>query len=206
VPDEATVHAIVPLALLEAIRNLDTPLDDGLAELASETVSRRLGMSSTVSAQIGRYREAAAKGAGVSLEEATQVFRLAGRRADANLVFADAGRRAARLAGRQSAKRAIGRLLPRSIRRALGQRAAVDLSTRVFDLPVVREGAGVGLRLTSSLATTAGYAGSGCYFYSALLGELLRVTSEFEGAMIHDQCLAKGDGACIWRAAEAEAW
>jgi hypothetical protein len=120
VPDEATVHAIVPLALLEAIRNLDTPLDDGLAELASETVSRRLGMSSTVSAQIGRYREAAAKGAGVSLEEATQVFRLAGRRADANLVFADAGRRAARLAGRQSAQRAIGRLLPRSIRRALG--------------------------------------------------------------------------------------
>ena len=35
VMNHAPIHAIVPLALLEAIRNLDTPLDDGLADHAT---------------------------------------------------------------------------------------------------------------------------------------------------------------------------
>ena len=33
-PDTPSVHAIIPLSLLEAIRNLDTPVEDGLEELA----------------------------------------------------------------------------------------------------------------------------------------------------------------------------
>ena len=39
------VHAIIPLSLLEALRNLDTPVEDGLEELAGEIVSKRLGLS-----------------------------------------------------------------------------------------------------------------------------------------------------------------
>ena len=31
---EPTVPALIPLSLLEALRNLDTPLEDGLAELS----------------------------------------------------------------------------------------------------------------------------------------------------------------------------
>jgi hypothetical protein len=200
------VHAIIPLALLEAVRNLDTPLDDGLAEFDTETVARRLGMSSTVAAQIERYREAARRDGRVPADEAVQVFRLVGRRPDATLVYSDAGRRAARLAvGRNRASR-LARLQPRSVRRGLGERRAVRVAGRLFGLEVGRGGEGLGLRLTESLATSAGFAGPGCYFYSALLGELLRVTSGFEGAMVHDRCLARGDGACSWRAAEADGW
>ena len=74
-PDD-TVHAIIPLCLLEAMRNLDTPIDDGLAELAQEMVSKRLGLSSTVALQIERYREAAEKDGSIALDEAVSVFRL----------------------------------------------------------------------------------------------------------------------------------
>ena len=103
-PTPATVPALIPLSLLEAIRNLDTPVEDGLDELAEEIVVRRLGLSPTVAAQIQRYRQAAEKDAGVDLDEAVSVLRLVGRRADAPLAFADAGRRAARYATRVHAR------------------------------------------------------------------------------------------------------
>src|SRR6188474_208617 len=93
---DTTVPAIIPLSLLEAIRNLDTPVEDGLEELAGEMVAKRLGLSPTVSAQIARYEEIARKDGQVSDDEALSVFRLVDRRPDAALVFADAGRRAAR--------------------------------------------------------------------------------------------------------------
>src|SRR5437867_6310042 len=44
----AVVHSIVPLAVLEAVRNLDTPVEDGLSEFAEELLSKRLGLSATV--------------------------------------------------------------------------------------------------------------------------------------------------------------
>src|SRR5437867_3156021 len=71
-----------------------------LDELAEEIVVRRLGLSPTVAAQIQRYRQAAERGGAVELDETVSVLRLIGRRVDAHLVFADAGRRAARYAAR----------------------------------------------------------------------------------------------------------
>ena len=62
VPTPAAVPALIPLSLLEAIRNLDTPVEDGLDELAEEIVVRRLGLSPTVAAQIQRYRQTAEQG------------------------------------------------------------------------------------------------------------------------------------------------
>src|SRR6185437_6705762 len=112
--NKPTVPALIPLSLLEAIRNLDTPVEDGLEELAEEIVVRRLGLSPTVAAQIQRYRQAADKGGSVELEETISVLRLIGRRSDAPLVFADAGRRAARYAARNRARssRTLARVSP----------------------------------------------------------------------------------------------
>ena len=56
-PKRSGVPAFIPLSLLEALRNLDTPQDDGLAEIADEVVSKRFGLSNTVAAQIERYQE-----------------------------------------------------------------------------------------------------------------------------------------------------
>jgi len=202
-----TVNAIVPLALLEAIRNLDTPLDDGLpAELAAEAFSKRLGLSSTVASQIERYREMAEKRTRVPDEEAVQVFRLVGRRPDATLVYADAGRRAARLAARQNGGEPpfFARVLPRSMRRRIGERRAGRALRRTFGIDLAHADDGLSLRLEESLATRSGFEGNGCYFYAALGAELLRVASGFEGSMVHDRCRVRGDEACRWKAADAD--
>ena len=75
-----SVPTIIPMSLLEALRNLDTPVEDGLEELAGEIVAKRLGLSSTVAAQIARYQDQVRRGEPVSVDEAVSVFRLAGRR------------------------------------------------------------------------------------------------------------------------------
>jgi hypothetical protein len=202
------VNAIIPLSLLEAMRNLDTPIDDGLAELASEMVSKRLGLSATVASQIERYRQAIDRGGEVSLDEAVSVFRLVNRRPDAQLVFADAGRRAARYSARNASGfyRALLRASPRPIRRRLGVRAAAKLASEVLFASVKPSGVLADVELRDSLATRAGAEGLGCYFYGAAFAELLRVLSGFEGAMMHERCRSKGDSACTWRAATVEGY
>jgi hypothetical protein len=46
--------------------------------------------------------------------------------------------------------------------------------------------------------------GSACDFYGAASGELLRRLTGFEGAMLHERCRSRGDGACVWQSATAE--
>ncbi|HEU4681818.1 MAG TPA: hypothetical protein VFS51_08735, partial [Gemmatimonadales bacterium] len=69
-----TVPALIPLSLLEAIRNLDTPVEDGLEELADEIAVRRLGLSPTVAAQIQRYRQTAERRGAVDQDEIISVL------------------------------------------------------------------------------------------------------------------------------------
>jgi hypothetical protein len=201
----ATVHSLIPQSLLEAIRNLDTPLDDGLNELAGETVSKRLGLSTTVAQQIERYREDGEHNVPVSGDEAISVFRLVGRRPDATLVYADAGRRAARYAARSSGmgtKVLLG-VTPGPLRRRFGARSAAHVARRFLGMELDLTSGAPQVRMQESLATLAGFPGTGCYFYSAVIAELLRVATGFEGAMVHERCLAKGHDYCFWRAAEA---
>ena len=201
-----TVPALIPLSLLEAIRNLDTPVEDGLDELAEEMVVRRLGLSPTVAAQIQRYRQAAERDAGVDLEEALSVLRLVGRRADAPLAFADAGRRAARYATRVHARPAwtLSRVSVGGLPRRIAHRSAAQLARRAFggELRPVPEG--VEVRMAEPLSVRALPDGTACDFYGAAYGELLRRLTGFEGAMLHESCRARGAEACLWRSAAAE--
>ena len=200
-----TIHSLVPQSLLEALRNLDTPLDDGLNELAGETISKRLGLSTTVAQQIERYRESAERNGVVSAEEAISVFRLVGRRPDATLVYSDAGRRAARYAARAAGigtKVLLG-VTPGRLKRRFGIRSAAKVAKRFLGLELTLRAGVPCVRLTESLATGAGFPGPGCFFYSAVVAELLRVASGFEGAMVHERCRALGSDDCYWRASEA---
>src|SRR6266571_2777901 len=89
----AVVHSIVPLAVLEAVRNLDTPVEDGLSEFAEELLSKRLGLSATVAMQLREYEGMVRRDAPADSSHVEALLRLVGRRPDADLVFADAGRR-----------------------------------------------------------------------------------------------------------------
>jgi hypothetical protein len=203
-----TVPALIPLSLLEAIRNLDTPVEDGLDELAEEIVVRRLGLSPTVAAQIQRYRQAAERRSTVELGETVSVLRLVGRRGDANLVFADAGRRAARYAARMRGRtaRTLAKVSPRSIARRLALRSAARLARTVFGGELKARPQEVEVRMDAPLSIVALPTGEACVFYGSVYRELLRDLTGFEGALIHERCRARGEDACLWRTALAEVY
>jgi hypothetical protein len=197
-----SVPTIIPMSLLEALRNLDTPVEDGLEELAGEIVSKRLGLSATVAAQIARYHDRVRRGEPVPVDEAVSVFRLAGRRPDAQLVFADAGRRAARYAARSAPmlSRAGVKLMPGGLGRSIGAGAAARAAKRVLGIDLAADEHGATAETTKPLSIVALNDGTACTFYGSALGELLRILTGFEGAMVHERCRARGDTACRWRA------
>ena len=193
------VHSILPLVVLEAVRNLDTPVEDGLAEFADELLVKRLGLSSTVAMQLAQYEALVRRDARVDPAHVEALLRLVGRRPDADLVFADAGRRAARRAVRRLfvVSRLAARLAPNALGYAVARRAARavlggDLR-REQQVPVARVG--------DTLAVSATPDGSACGVYGAAFAELLRLLVGFEGAMLHTACRATGAAHCEWRAA-----
>jgi hypothetical protein len=200
-------HSILPLAVLEAMRNLDSPTDEEAAEYVDELLKKRLGLSDTVAAQIARYDLGVKRGRPVSEGEFEQILRLAGRRPDAALVFADAGRRAARraLARLPMLTRWGARYLPRFARRAVGFRGARRCVREVFAGSLVREDGATLARVAHRLPVRATADGAACGFYAAALAELLRQLTSFDGAVAHSRCCARGDERCEWRTSDAPA-
>ena len=203
-----SVAALIPLSLLEALRNLDTPVEDGMDELAEEIVVRRLGLSPTVAAQIQRYRQSAERGGTVDTEEVLSVLRLVGRRPDSALVFADAGRRAARYTakGRGRPSRTLARLSPKSVARRLALRSVARLARSIFDGELSQRDRVVEVGMQSPLSIVAAPGGEACLFYGSAYLELLRGLTGFEGALVHESCLGRGGTACRWRTAVAEVY
>ena len=203
-----TAAALIPLSLLEAIRNLDTPVEDGMDELADEIAVRRLGLSPTVAAQIQRYRQAAERRAGVDLEEVVSVFRLVGRRTDAGLVFADAGRRAARYAARGMGRpsRTLARVSPGGMAYRLAMRGVARLARNVFGGEMQGRSMPLEITMPEPLSIAALPAGEACPFYGSAYLELLRCLTGFEDALLHQRCRSRGDDVCLWRTAVAEVY
>jgi len=185
------VHSIVPLAVLEAVKNLDTPVEDGLSEFAEELLVKRLGLSPTVQMQLAEFEQLVRKDARVEPSHVEALLRLVGRRPDADLVFADAGRRAARRAVKRMS--ALFRLFGHAgARRAARAVLGADLGFEQR-LPVAR--------VSDPIAIQATPDGAACGFYGAGLVELLRLLVGYEGAMVHVDCRARGSSRCEWRAA-----
>jgi hypothetical protein len=184
------VHSIVPLAVLEAVKNLDTPVEDGLTEFAEELLVKRLGLSTTVQMQVTEFEQLVRKDARVDASHVEALLRLVGRRPDADLVFADAGRRAAR----KAVKRMFG--FVRLFRRVAARRAA----RAVLGAELAWEQRLPVARVSDPIAIQATPDGAACGFYGAGLVELLRLLVGYEGAMVHVACRARGGAGCEWRA------
>jgi hypothetical protein len=196
---QATIHPVVPLAVLETLRSQDVPQPDGLDEFHVELSTKRLGMSRTIERQIERYRHLMDGGVRVAPDEVVALFRLAARRPDADLLFADAGRRAGLMAVHR-AGRAPG-AASGGLRRRLGRRTARRVLRRTFGLNLV--GASEGFVVEGGTPFTADVApdGSACQFLGAAVAAVLRAYTGFEGAVAHDRCHASGADSCRWEAA-----
>ncbi len=148
----ATVDSLLPLSLLEAVRNVDTPSDQFDAEYVDELRNKRLGLSDTIYAQIKRHTEAARKGHRTSHEEAIALAKLIGRRPDAEAVFRAAGRYMARQSYRTISPitRQMMRLLPTA------DGAPTRVSAREEDLEPVPRGQRAARRQLSTRSTSRG--------------------------------------------------
>ena len=176
-------------------------------ELADEIAVRRLGLSPTVAAQIQRYRQAAERKAGVDLDEVVSVFRLVGRRSDAALVFADAGRRAARYAARGVGRaRTLARVSPGGMAYRLAMRGVARLARTVFGAEMQGRSMPLEFTMQNPLSITALPAGEACTFYGSVYLELLRCLTGYEDALLHERCRSRGDKVCVWRTAVAEVY
>jgi len=198
-PTEA--HSILPLAILQAMRHLDSPRDEEAAEYVDELLKKRLGLSDTVAAQIARYELVALRDQAVTADELEQILRLVGRRTDATLVFADGGRRAARRAMTRLARptRWAARRLPRFLRRLVGYRAARRCAADVFAASLSRIGRGTAFVIAHPPSVRATPDGAACAFYAAAFAELLRELVDFDGGVLHPTCCSRGEAQCEWR-------
>ena len=198
----ATVDALLPLSLLEAVRNVDTPSDQFDAEYVDELRNKRLGLSDTIYVQIKRHSEAARRGHRIGQDEAIALARLIGRRPDAEEVFRAAGR----YMGRQSYKtispvsRKMMRLLPSAIARPLAYRRAKKIASRYLNGNMRRVGSFLLLDVPRSITLNTAPGGVGCTYYEASLRELLLLVIGSIGAVEHVRCTGRGEGTCEWRA------
>lgn len=172
---DPSVNPLVPLSLLEAVRDADRPEGVEEAEYVPELLNKRLGQTDTVYTQIRRYTDAVRRGQPIPRDEVGALARLIARRPDAVTVFAAAGARAAlaayeRLSGTM---RALVRYLPGFVARPLARRQARKLLARYFDVTLRRTGAALDIDVprTAALVNPGGDVGRA--FYDAALAQLL---------------------------------
>lgn len=197
-----TVDALLPLSFLEAVRNIDSPVEDFEAELVGDLRNKRLGLSETVYMQIRRFNDAVKRGQRASLDEAMGLARLLGRRPDAEAVFRVAGRHLANESYRTIGviARRMMRLLPNFLARPIALGHSRRIARRYLNGRISRVGAHVYLEVDHSVTQDSAPRSVGCTYYEASLKELLRLLVNSVGAVEHVRCATRGEGACAWRA------
>lgn len=191
----------VALALLESLRDVDTPSDPGaLAETDLPLVlQRRLGLSGVVVDQIRRYADRPR--GNVPAAEVASLFNLIGRRDDAARIFVEAGQRIARnaLEGRGLPARIGLRLLPRALRerRALGRVRQLARTVSPGGRVLLRRRPHA-LIVEHGLPAAAAGGGVGC---ALLEGAIQYVLLDYRVGglrIIHRRCEGQDGARCEW--------
>ena len=197
----ATVDALLPLSLLEAVRDVDTPEGVAETEFVDELRNKRFGLSDTVYTQIKRYTEAVRRNQRTAQEEAVALARLIGRRPDAEAVLRAAGRFLAREAYMtvSPVTRGMLRFMPSILSRPMALRQVRRIARRYLNGNVRRVGTSIVLEVPRSITVGVAAGNAGCAFYEATLRELLRLLVGQTGNVDHTRCEGRGEGGCEWR-------
>ena len=196
-----TVDALLPLSLLEAVRDVDTPGDLD-QEFVDELRNKRLGLSDTVYLQIKRYADAVKKRQRTPQDDSIGLARLIGRRPDAESVFRAAGQYLARASYKtiNPVTRRMLRLLPAFLARPAALRRSRLIALRYANGSVRRMGGYVLLDVPDSVTLNTAPGSIGCAYYEAMLRELLKLLIGSVGSVDHVRCAGRGEGTCEWRA------
>ena len=195
------LDARLPLALLEAVKTIDTPDAELDAELVHELRNKRLGLSETVYQQIKRYSEAVRRRERVPFADVLALSRLIGRRPDADLAFREAGRRWARSVHETFGVAAKGAALtmPALVGRPIALRLLRRMAKRFMDGQLVRQGNSLLLDIPEPVSADAAPRVAGCGLYEAAFREALQLLAGADGAVEHVMCRSRGDALCQWR-------
>ena len=198
----APVDPLVPLSLLEAVRNVDSPIEDFEAELVGDLRNKRLGLSDTVYMQIRRFSDAVKRNQRASHDEVAGIAKLIGRRPDAEAVFRSAGRFLASEAYQtiSPVSRRLMLVLPSLLSRPITLRHMRRIALRYCNGRVSRVGSSIYLEVASSVTQDAAPRSTGCSYYEAGLKELLRLLVNSVGSVEHYRCATRSEGTCSWRA------
>lgn len=155
--EASTVDPLIPLSLLQAVRDADWPAGASEIEYVPEYLNKRFGTTDTVYAQIRRYIDAVRRKQRIPVAEVSGLARLIGRRPDAEEVFRCAGIKTAREA---HAKIGVGArtfiyVMPSIVARQIAKRQAKKIVKRYFHAKLERYGNNFRMKLPASRAVTA---------------------------------------------------
>jgi predicted hydrocarbon binding protein len=203
VMSEATgrIDARLPLALLRAIQQQDTPPQLMPEENPQQFFPHRLGLSGVVDVQISEFRRLARLRRSVDQKRVEALLELIARRSDASDVFTDAGRQLARyhFSGPLGAFRRLRRRLPQAFRR----RAALKALRKVHHAFLVASQSSVQndpieIHATDALTARVGEYGGACKMYGSLAAGLLEASGVGPVRVTHSECQRLGARKCVW--------
>jgi hypothetical protein len=198
---DGKIDARLPLALLCAVQQQDTPPELLPDENPHAFFPNRLGLSGVIDVQIRQYKRLARLRRRIDRAEVEALLELVARRSDASDVFTDAGRRLAgfHFAGAIGTFRRLNRRLPRTLRRRAAIRAlrkahntfliADDLS--VQDDPIE-------FHATDVLTARVGDFVGACRMYGSLTARLLELSGLGAVQVSHVECQRHGAPRCLW--------
>lgn len=195
------IDARLPLALLRALQQQDTPPELLPDEVPAAIFPNRLGLSGVIEERVRRFEQLARGRKRVDASEATSLLELIARRTDAGAVLAAAGHALAELHfKRMSLRRRIARRLPRRLRLRAAVRELRKAQSKFMvaaELKVRRKPLEV--RATDALTARVGDYGGACRLYSALAARVLELSGLAGPTVDHPECQRLGYPSCVWR-------
>lgn len=183
------------------MRDRDRPEEVLEDEDLTISLPRRLGLSDVILVQINRLQEEVKAKRLQSPPQVVDLMRLVVRRPDAEVIFAEAGRRVARhqWAQRSASFRGTLRVMPNPIRRVSARRAARRLFRQLAGDGQLWVGRWpVEIRLRDPLSAQADPSGAACAFFGGAFGELMELHTGRRYQIRHPKCATRGAEHCEW--------
>lgn len=198
---DSRVDARLPLALLRALKQQDTPPELLPEEDAGSFFPTRLGLSGVIEIQIRQFRRLARARRRIELAQLESLLTLISRRPDAGEVLTAAGRELAtyHFSGLFGSIRRLLRRFPRPLQRRAARRAiqsaqddfliAADSSVQASPLE---------LHAVEPLTARVGEYGAACKLYESMVGELVDRIGLGPARVTHTECHRYGHERCVW--------
>jgi hypothetical protein len=185
----------VALALLEALRDMDRPVEVLDEEDVTLTMPRRFGLSGVVDAQIRRYEREARHGRRIPAAEVDDLIRLATRRDDSDELFIRVGRSLTAADGAPAWRKIFPeRVVLPWVRKRVRRRLKSLFGERIVSAARGR----FALEASSDLFLVADPGGGACALVTGLSQAILDAYAPGAGEVAHVSCRARGQGRCVW--------